>query len=94
MMPVESQLVRHAFIGVAIGLPLGAAYFAALRRNVRLYIDGGFGRNAIALHLLRLAIVTVLFVFLARVGPGALLGGLSAFLLARTLALRLGRKPA
>lgn len=93
-MAVEPNLLRHVLIGAAVGLPAGVAYFAALRRNVQLYVAGGFGYSALAFHLLRLAIVAVLFFFLAKLGVGALLSGLAAFLLARTLALHGPRRHA
>ncbi len=93
-MPAESQLLGHVLLGLALGLPAGVAYFAALRRNVRMYVDGGFGGAAVGLHLLRLTVAVTLFVLLAKVGAGALLGGLSAFLLARAFALRGGRRTA
>jgi F1F0 ATPase subunit 2 len=83
---------RLAAYAVA-GLALGAASFASLRLNTDLYVGGGLWRP-IALHLLRLAVVTAVLVFAALKGAGPLLAVAAGLVIARPLVVRLlGRAP-
>ena len=87
-MHLQSELLRHLLLGALIGLPAAAAYFAALRQNVRLYIEGGSSAVAVTVQLLRLALMGALFFGLAKVGVGALVGALAGFVLMRSVAMR------
>jgi len=88
MTPFETQLLRHVLLGAAIGLPVAAAYFAALQQNVRVFVDGGSNLAGAGLLLLRLAAIGALFFGLSKVGLGALLGALASFVLVRSLVMR------
>lgn len=70
-------------IAFAIGLALGAAYFTALRWNVRLYLESGRRRAGIALHLARLAAVTAALWLASCAGAGPLLALALGLLVAR-----------
>jgi F1F0 ATPase subunit 2 len=71
-----------------LGIALGAAYFAALRLNVRLYCDGVSVWKTLLVHLLRIVAVGSAFTACARHGALPLLSGLGGFLVMRTVSLR------
>ena len=75
-------------IGLIAGLVGGTAHFVLLRWNTDLYLrPGGLGR-AIALQALRLALLAVVLVLLARRGALPLLLGALGVLAARWIVLR------
>jgi F1F0 ATPase subunit 2 len=84
------EMLRTAAPFVLVGVVLGTGYFAALRSNVERYLFGRSIEAAVALHCGRLLLVGVAFVLIAQAGAAALLGALGGFVLARTMALRLG----
>jgi F1F0 ATPase subunit 2 len=83
-----------AAIGLAVGLALGLAHFASLRRVTALYLDGGSPARAVALQLLRLALLAGLMLLLARLGAAPLIAGALGTILAREVILRRARKEA
>ncbi len=71
----------------ALGALVGAAYFAVLGWNVRLYAGHGAGSKALLLHLIRLAVAIALFTLLARQGAAPLLTSFAGFLAIRTISV-------
>lgn len=80
---IASRVVPYAVIG---GL-IGAAYFAALAWNVRLYTDNGAGLSALLLHLTRSVVAVAAFTLCARQGAAPLLASFGAFLAIRTISV-------
>mgnify|MGYP003136637674 CR=1 FL=1 len=76
-----------AILGLMVGALLGLAHFGSLWWNVRLYTGGSAGR-ALAVQLLRLAILVAVFVGLAKLGAAALLAGALGLLVTRHLVMR------
>lgn len=72
---------------VALGALVGAAYFAALGWNVRLYADHGAGWKALLLHLARLALAVAALTLCARQGAAPLLASFAGFLAIRTISV-------
>ena len=72
---------------VALGAIIGTAYFAALGWNVRLYAGHGAGWKALLLHLSRLGIAIVAFMFCAGRGAAPLLASFAGFLAIRTISV-------
>ncbi len=74
------------------GFVLGIAYFASLRRGVRLSVERrawwGYGPSA----LIRIAAAALFFTLAVRWGAPALLAALAGFLVARHLAVRAARR--
>ncbi len=69
-----------------LGLGLGLLQFASLRENVRLYVEGRTRARAILLHVVRLALVALGWLGIARWGGAiGLVSGLGGFLVARAL---------
>ena len=85
--PIPAALLGAAF-GTAFGTVLGYAHFATLRLNVRLYLAGGGPMRALALQVLRIALLAGGLGALAWLGAPALLGGMAGVLLARRVVLR------
>ena len=71
----------------ALGALLGAANLAGLRANTRPYVSPA-PAAALALHLARLAGVTLVLVLLARKGAGPLLAAALGLVAVRPLAIR------
>ena len=71
----------------ALGALIGAAYFAALGWNVRLYAGHGAGRKALLLHLSRLAVAVAAFTLCARQGAAPMLASFAGFLAIRTISV-------
>ncbi len=74
-------------LGAAVGAAAGFAYFTALRWNVDLF-ERGATPGAILLLLTRFALLSVLFVALAKLGAPALLAAALGLLAARRVTLR------
>jgi F1F0 ATPase subunit 2 len=75
-------LAAQAALGFIAGLVVGAAYFASLWWNTRLFTAGSAGK-AIALQLGRVAAAVVALILLARFSLLTLLFGAFGFLVAR-----------
>jgi F1F0 ATPase subunit 2 len=75
-------LAAQAALGFIAGLVVGAAYFASLWWNTRLFTAGSAGK-AIALQLGRVAAAVVALILLARFSLLTLLFGALGFLVAR-----------
>ncbi len=73
--------------GALAGGLAGALYFTALWWNVSLFEHGATPR-ALALLLLRFALLALVLIALAKLGALALLSGAAALLLARRLVIR------
>lgn len=81
--------LASTLIGGVFGALIGAAYFAALRWNVRLYARARAGWAAAVAHLARFAFAALSFAAIARDGGAdALLAAFAAFLVVRTTAVR------
>jgi N-ATPase, AtpR subunit len=76
--------------GAILGLLFGLLHFAALRRTAELY-SAGCRIVPSALTLVRLAGAFVFFGLAVRLGAVSLLSAFLGFLVARTVALRMGR---
>lgn len=74
--------------GLAAGIATGAAHFAALRWNTRLFAAGRIG-FALGAQAVRCVLSALLLFALARAGAPAVLAGMAGLLLARHAALRL-----
>jgi F1F0 ATPase subunit 2 len=74
--------------GLAAGVALGAAHFAALRWNARLFASGRIGL-ALGAQALRCVLTALLLFALSRAGVAALVAGMAGLLLARHAALRM-----
>lgn len=86
-------MIGMALGGFVAGVVLGIAHFGSLWWNTRLYAAGTAGR-ALAVQVLRIAVLVAVLALLARLGTAALLGGAAGLLLARAvLVRRLGRTP-
>jgi F1F0 ATPase subunit 2 len=71
-----------------LGIALGAAFFAALRLNVRLYCDGASVWKTLLVHLLRIVSTGSAFTFLARHGALPLMSAFGGFVVMRAVSLR------
>lgn len=81
-----------AALGLGVGLAAGAAYFATLWWNTRLYLSGGRALLAVLIQAARFALLLVALAALALFGALPLLMGALGLLVARTLVVRrLGR---
>jgi hypothetical protein len=86
--PLVLLPILTAFAGCVFGL----VHFAVLRHSLVMPAPGRRRHGLIPLALLRLAIATVFFSLVARLGALALLVALGGFLSARALALRAASK--
>ena len=77
------RIVSYAVLGALIG----AAYFAALGWNVRLYADDGAGLSALLLHLARLVVAVAAFTLCAKQGAAPLLASFVGFFAIRTISV-------
>ena len=77
-------VLSYAVVGLAAGL----AYFAVLRINIRLYLDGTARWQPLILHGVRIAAAIALFWVLATRGAAPMLAGLAGFVTARFVALK------
>lgn len=85
--PDLPSLYLPALCGVSVGLALGLAYFASLRRNVRLFADG----RPVAAGLLqagRFVLLAGTLAGLAQFGAIPLLSGTLGLLIGRQLVMR------
>ena len=76
----------------AAGFALGAAYFASLRRSVRLSLEREVWRRYMLSALVRIAAAGLFFSLAMRWGAPALLAAFAGFIAARYLALRPARR--
>jgi F1F0 ATPase subunit 2 len=83
---VSEALVLTVVSYAVVGLAAGLAYFAALRVNVRLYVDGSARWRPMILHGVRIAAAVALFWVLATRGAAPLMAGLVGFVTARFIA--------
>jgi F1F0 ATPase subunit 2 len=82
-----------AFLGFGVGVLLGLVHFGALWWNAQLYLHRGALR-ALAIQLVRFAVLLAGLAGLAKLGALPLLSGALGLLLARALLVRrLGRSP-
>lgn len=82
-----------ALVYLALGLAIGAAFFAALALNTRLYLESR-PVLGVFLHLARLGGAIVAFALIASRGPAPLLAALVGFVTVRLLAVRRLRRAA
>lgn len=71
----------------ALGSLIGAGYFGALAWNVRLYVGHTYGRQALLVHLLRLAVAGAAFTLCARQGAAPMIASFMGFLAIRTITI-------
>jgi hypothetical protein len=74
------------------GIVLGLLYFAALRRSVAIFTDGGGWFAPAALTLLRIAGIVIALGVAAKLGAIPVLAVFLGFLIARGISLRLARE--
>ncbi|KEO50878.1 ATP synthase subunit I [Thioclava pacifica] len=82
-----------AALALLLGFAVGLVHFLSLKRVAALYL-GGSVAWPIALQLIRLAILVVMMVWLAKAGALPLLAGALGLILARVVVLRLAGKEA
>ena len=87
MIAALPSLALQVGLGAAVGAAAGFAYFTALRWNVDLF-ERGATPGAILLLLTRFALLSALFVALAKLGAPALLAAALGLLAARRVTLR------
>ncbi|SFJ12791.1 ATP synthase subunit I [Celeribacter neptunius] len=75
-------------LGLLLGLALGFVHFSTLKRVTALYLGGGRVIWAVALQIIRLVLLALVMVFLARQGALPLLAGALGVLIARFVVLR------
>lgn len=75
-------------LGIVVGFVLGVIHFASLKRVTALYLGKGPVWRAIGLQVLRLTVLTVALILMARQGAVPLFAAFVGLLLARTLVLR------
>jgi len=80
-------VVLRAAPYAGLGALIGAAYFAALGWNVRIYADCGAGSLALMLHFTRLGLAVAVFTLCARQGAVPLLAAFAGFLAMRTVSV-------
>ncbi|OOY11253.1 hypothetical protein BMG00_16120 [Thioclava marina] len=90
--PMNSPFV-FAALALLLGFAVGLVHFLSLKRVAALYLGGSVGWP-IALQLIRLAILVVMMVWLAKAGALPLLAGALGVILARIVVLRLAGKEA
>ena len=83
---IETFILRVASYAV-LGALIGAAYFAALEWNVRLYAGRGAAWDTLLIHLTRLGFVAAAFTLCARQGAAPLLASFAGFMVMRTFAV-------
>ncbi len=83
---IQAIIWRSAPYAV-LGALIGAAYFAALGWNVRLYAGHESGWNSLLLHVSRLAVAVAAFTLCARQGGAPLLASFAGFLAIRTISI-------
>lgn len=88
-----ASLLPSVPIFLAAGLVSGTAYFAALRRGVRIAIARGAWLRYAVLALARIAMAALFFAFAIRWSVFSLLAAFMGFLTARQLAVRAARRP-
>ncbi len=84
---MNGLLVLRIVPYAALGALIGAAYFAALGWNVRLYAGQGAVWKALMLHLARLAVAVAAFTLCARQGAAPLLVSFAGFLAIRMISV-------
>lgn len=85
-------MIWAGMAGLAAGSGAGAAHFAALQWNARLFASGRIG-VALGAQAVRCGLSALLLFALARAGAPAMLAGMAGLLLARHAALRLATEP-
>ncbi|WP_043286400.1 ATP synthase subunit I [Paraburkholderia oxyphila] len=84
----EHWAIWASMAGLAAGVGTGAAHFAALCWNARLFASGRVG-FALGAQAVRCVLTALLLFALVRAGAAAVLAGMAGLLLARHGALRL-----
>ena len=94
------MIFSHLTIGIgltivatAAGLLFGRVYFAALARCVTSFLGDKGWASPLALTVGRMFGAVMFLLIVAQWGAAALLGSLTGFLFARTIALRAQRRP-
>jgi F1F0 ATPase subunit 2 len=85
-------MIALVMLYCAVGMVLGAIHFVALRRNVGAYVADGFKAWTVVLHVARLMLVGLVFVWLARRGGVLVLAALAGFTVARLIVARRARE--
>lgn len=80
--------VGGALVGFGVGVLVGLFHFRSLWWNTQAYANGGSPFRALALHLLRFAILVVLLAGLAELGALPLLAGALGVFASRAYVLR------
>lgn len=78
----------------AAGFAFGSAYFASLRRGLRICVAGRAWSSYVLLALVRILAAALFLAFAVRWGLPSLLAAFAGFLIARHLAVRAARGPA
>lgn len=89
-----TQTIALALLGFALGIALGLAHFASLRRVTAMYLSGGSPSRAVLLQLARLSLLGGMLLLFAQFGAAPLLASALGVLIAREIVLRRARKEA
>ena len=89
-----TQTLALTLLGFALGIALGLAHFASLRRVTAMYLSGGSPVRAVLLQLARLALLGGVLLLFAQLGAAPLLASALGVLIAREAVLRRARKEA
>ncbi len=84
--------LAYAALGLVSGFLVGLAHFASLRRLTALYLEGRAPKQAVALQLLRLALVALVLFGLVQLGALPLLAGALGLVLGREVVVRRARR--
>ena len=77
-----------ALVSISIGLGLGVIFFWLLKINSELYLRGKTAWFGVLAHIARLAILVLIFWYVANFGAGVLLSSFGGFLLGRLIFMK------
>jgi hypothetical protein len=78
--------------GASVGFVVGVAYFAHLRGATASIVSGASPWHAAGAAIMRLTAAGLVFFLLAKLGAGAVVGGLAGFTFARRCAIAVARR--
>ena len=93
-MMTEPSPYALAAIALTVGILLGLAHFATLRKVTDLFLSGQHRARALGLQLARMGLAVAVFSGLALLGALPLLCGALGFLVGRAVVLRRAREKA
>ena len=92
MTALTSSLAVNAALGFVVGLAVGFAHFATLAWNARLFVAGSMAM-AIGIQMVRIGLVALVLILLARHNFVSFVAGALALLAARAIVLSRQEEP-